>query len=258
MTVRRILHNKRLLPAAERRSRSEALALRLAYRVTMLARAVESQDVRVNLREKVDLRYVFIHRTRDARGQTGPVRPGTGGLMMLREGVVSAVALLAATSCVNTDRAGDRLLIADSAGAQLMRQRRVDIVITGADRIAANGDTANKIGTYSHALAARANGIPFYIAAPLTTFDRETADGESIPIEERTGDEIVFVDGLTEEGEMVRVRVPPLETQVINPAFDVTPAALITGIITEVGVVPATRDGITDAFRRPRPSQSPV
>jgi methylthioribose-1-phosphate isomerase len=72
----------------------------------------------------------------------------------------------------------DHRLIADSAGAQLMRQRGVDIVITGADRIAANGDAANKIGTYSHALAARANGIPFYIGAPLTTFDIDTPDGE--------------------------------------------------------------------------------
>ncbi len=131
-----------------------------------------------------------------------------------------------------------------------MRQRGVDIVITGADRIAANGDAANKIGTYSHALAARANGIPFYIGAPLTTFDIDTPDGESIPIEERDEDEIVFVEGLTEKGETLRVRVPPLETQVVNPAFDVTPAALITGFITEVGVIPATPDGIADAFRR--------
>ena len=145
----------------------------------------------------------------------------------------------------------DHRLIADSAGAQLMRQRKVDIVITGADRIAANGDAANKIGTYSHALAARANGIPFYIAAPLTTFDADTPDGESIPIEERDEDEMVFVEGLTETGEIQRVRVPPLETKVVNPAFDVTPATLITGFITEVGVIPATPDAIADAFRRP-------
>jgi len=145
----------------------------------------------------------------------------------------------------------DHRLIADSAGAQLMRQRRVDIVITGADRIAANGDAANKIGTYSHALAARANGIPFYIAAPLTTFDADTPDGESIPIEERDEDEMVFVEGLTETGEIQRVRVPPLETKVVNPAFDVTPATLIAGFITEVGVIPATPDAIADAFRRP-------
>ncbi len=145
----------------------------------------------------------------------------------------------------------DHRLIADSAGAQLMRQRKVDIVITGADRIAANGDTANKIGTYSHALAARANGIPFYIATPLTTFDTDTPDGESIPIEERDEDEMVFVEGLTDTGEIQRVRVAPLETKVVNPAFDVTPATLITGFITEVGVIPATPDAIADVFRRP-------
>ena len=147
----------------------------------------------------------------------------------------------------------DHRLIADGASAQLMRQRRVDIVITGADRIAANGDTANKIGTYSHALAARANGVPFYIAAPLTTFDRDTPDGEAIPIEERSEDEVIFVEGLNDDGVVQRVRVPPEETLAINPAFDVTPADLITGFITEVGVIPATRDGIADAFRRPRP-----
>jgi len=147
----------------------------------------------------------------------------------------------------------DHRLIADGASAQLMRQRRVDIVIIGADRIAANGDTANKIGTYSHALAARANGVPFYIAAPLTTFDRDTPDGEAIPIEERSEDEVIFVEGLNDDGVVQRVRVPPAETLAINPAFDVTPADLITGFITEVGVIPATRDGIADAFRRPRP-----
>ena len=147
----------------------------------------------------------------------------------------------------------DHRLIPDGAGAQLMRQRRVDIVITGTDRVAANGDTANKIGTYSHALAARANGVPFYIAAPLTTFDVDTPDGESIPIEERGQDEVVFVEGLNDEGRIQRVRVAPKETQAINPAFDITPAALITGFITEVGIVPATPDGIAYALRRLRP-----
>jgi len=146
----------------------------------------------------------------------------------------------------------DHRLIADSSGAQLMRQRRVDIVITGADRIAANGDTANKIGTYAHSLAAAANGVPFYIAAPLTTFDRDTPNGESIPIEERDGDEVLFVEGLNDDGEVQRVRVPLQGTRVINPAFDVTPASLITGFITEVGVVLATAEGIAEAFgRRP-------
>lgn len=144
----------------------------------------------------------------------------------------------------------DHRLIADGAGAQLMRQRRVGIVITGADRIAANGDTANKIGTYTHALAVGANGIPFYIAAPLTPFDRDTPDGESIPVEERDGDEVLFVEGLNDDGEVQRVRVPAHGTQAINPAFDVTPASFITGFITEVRVVPATAEGIAEAFER--------
>jgi S-methyl-5-thioribose-1-phosphate isomerase len=148
----------------------------------------------------------------------------------------------------------DHRLIADGAGAELMRQRRVDIVIAGADRIAANGDTANKIGTYSHALAARANGIPFYIAAPLTTFDAGTPDGDSIPIEERSEDEVLFVEGLNDGGEFQRVRIPPRESRGINPAFDVTPAALITGFITEAGIIPATPGGIADAKERPKHS----
>lgn len=146
----------------------------------------------------------------------------------------------------------DHRLTTDGASAHLMRQRRVDLVITGADRVAANGDAANKIGTYSHALAARANGVPFYIAAPLTTFDRDTPDGEAIPIEERSEDEVIFIEGLDDGGVLRRVRVPPVETLAINPAFDVTPANLITGFITEAGIIPATAEGIADAFRRPR------
>ena len=145
----------------------------------------------------------------------------------------------------------DHRLVADGAGAQLMRQRRVDIVITGADRIAANGDTANKIGTYSHALAANANGVPFYIAAPLSTFDPNTPDGDAIPIEERGEDEVRQVEGLNEDGVIQRIPITPPETRVINPAFDVTPADLITGFITEVGVIPATPEGIAAAMNLP-------
>jgi methylthioribose-1-phosphate isomerase len=145
----------------------------------------------------------------------------------------------------------DHRLIADGAGAQLMRQGRVDVVITGADRIAANGDTANKIGTYSHALAAHANGVPFYIAAPLTTFDSRTPHGDAIPIEERDENEVRTLEGLTEDGELKRVAITPPGTQVINPAFDVTPASLITGFITEVGVIPATPEAIMSALKLP-------
>ena len=142
------------------------------------------------------------------------------------------------------------VLIADNAAAHLIGLGRVDLVLTGADRIAANGDTANKIGTYGRALAAHAHGVPFYVAAPLSTFDRATATGADIPIEERSPDEVLTVEGVDESGTLVRVRVAPEGTAALNPAFDVTPHELITGIITPVGVVPATAAGIGEAFRR--------
>jgi methylthioribose-1-phosphate isomerase len=142
----------------------------------------------------------------------------------------------------------DHVLIADNAGPHLIRRGQVDLVLTGADRIAANGDTANKIGTYASALAAHAHGIPFYVAAPLSTIDRSTATGEEIPIEERSPDEVLAVEGLDDSGATVRVRVAPAGTAALNPAFDVTPHSLITGLITEVGIVPATAAGIEQAF----------
>ena len=111
-------------------------------------------------------------------------------------------------------------LFADNAAGWLMSQGRADIVIVGADRIAANGDTANKIGTYLKALAAREHGIPFYVAAPLSTVDFNCRDGDGIPIEERDGAELGALD-----------------TPVANPAFDVTPAGLIAGVITERGII---------------------
>jgi methylthioribose-1-phosphate isomerase len=113
-------------------------------------------------------------------------------------------------------------LIADNAAGLLLMQGKVDCVIVGADRIAANGDTANKVGTYLKALAAGAHGVPFHVAAPLSTIDFACPDGAHIPIEERHADELAAG-----------------ETPVANPAFDVTPAALIAGIITEHGIVPA-------------------
>jgi len=121
-------------------------------------------------------------------------------------------------------------LIADNAAGLLMMQGKVDCVIVGADRIAANGDTANKVGTYLKALAARAHGVPFYVAAPVSTIDFACASGGAIPIEERAAAELGF-EGMP----------------IANPAFDVTPAALITGIITEQGAFPA--DGLS-AIRR--------
>lgn len=119
-------------------------------------------------------------------------------------------------------------LIADNMAGFLMQQGKIDLVIVGADRIAANGDTANKIGTYSLAVLAQAHGIPFYIAAPTSTIDLKVPSGQDIPIEERSPKEIKEVFG---------VQVAPAEVPVYNPAFDVTPSKLITGIITEKGIV---------------------
>jgi methylthioribose-1-phosphate isomerase len=126
----------------------------------------------------------------------------------------------------------------------------VDLVLTGADRIAANGDAANKIGTYGKALAARAHGVPFHVAAPLTTFDPATPTGAEIPIEERGEDEVLTVEGVNESGRLARVRVAPVGARALNPAFDVTPHGLITGIVTEIGIVPASAAGIAAALER--------
>ena len=117
--------------------------------------------------------------------------------------------------------------IADGAAASLMRAGKIDCVIAGADRIAANGDTANKIGTYSLAVQAQFHGIPFFIAAPSSTFDSSLASGDEIPIEERSGTELTHADGM---------QIAPDNTPVFNPAFDVTPGSLIDAIITELCV----------------------
>jgi methylthioribose-1-phosphate isomerase len=142
------------------------------------------------------------------------------------------------------------VLVADAACAHLIQRGQVDLVLTGADRIAANGDVANKIGTYAKALAARAHGVPLYVAAPLSTFDPATPTGAGIPIEERTEDEVLTVEGLDEAGHGTRVRIAAEGTRAVNPAFDVTPHDLIAGIITEVGIVPANAQGIAEALRR--------
>lgn len=127
-------------------------------------------------------------------------------------------------------------LIADNAAGLLLMRGEVDAVIVGADRIAANGDTVNKVGTYLKALAAHAAAVPFYVAAPASTFDPEAACGEAIPVEERAAGEVLYVDGLDGEGSPGRVKLAPEDTHVVNPAFDVTPAALVSGFITERGV----------------------
>ena len=132
----------------------------------------------------------------------------------------------------------EHTLLCDNAGGHLMQHGLVDLVIVGADRITRTGDTANKIGTYLKALAARDCGLPFYVAAPASTFDGTLENGLSdIEIEERSGAEVRFVEGTDEAGRRARVRIAPDEEPVTNPAFDVTPARLITGFMTEKGLL---------------------
>ncbi|WP_176598323.1 MULTISPECIES: S-methyl-5-thioribose-1-phosphate isomerase [Sphingobium] len=126
-------------------------------------------------------------------------------------------------------------LIVDNAGGLLMQQGQVDMVIVGTDRVTANGDVCNKIGTYLKALAASAHGIPFYVALPSSTYDPATPDGASVPIEERAADEIRFMTGPGEHG--VPARIGITASPAVNPAFDITPAALVTAYITETGLV---------------------
>lgn len=140
-------------------------------------------------------------------------------------------------------------IIADNAAGLLMQRGEVDLVITGADRIAANGDAANKIGTYTRAVLAREHGIPFYVAAPLSTFDPGCPSGAGIPIEERNQDEVLFAHGMNDRGETTRVRLAPEGARALNPAFDVTPAAFITGLITEFGVIKADAAAISEMAR---------
>jgi methylthioribose-1-phosphate isomerase len=140
-------------------------------------------------------------------------------------------------------------LVVDNAGGHLMQHGAVDMVIVGTDRTTANGDVCNKIGTYLKALAARDNGVPFYVALPSPTIDWTVSDGlKEIPIEERPGDEVSMVWGRTAAGEIVQVRVSPEATPAGNPAFDVTPARLVTGLITERGIAEASRAGLKALF----------
>jgi methylthioribose-1-phosphate isomerase len=127
-------------------------------------------------------------------------------------------------------------VIADNAGGHLMQHGQVDMVIVGADRVSRHGDVCNKIGTYLKALAAFDQGIPFYAAVPTPTIDWQLARGVDIEIEMRGADEVAYMQGQAEDGKVKRIRVIPHESSALNPAFDVTPARLVTGIITERGV----------------------
>ncbi|HEX9808205.1 MAG TPA: S-methyl-5-thioribose-1-phosphate isomerase [Alphaproteobacteria bacterium] len=139
-------------------------------------------------------------------------------------------------------------VIADSAGGHLMQRGRVDLCITGTDRTAANGDVANKIGTYLKALAARDNGVPFYVALPGPSIDWSVSGGAGIPIEERDAREVTHVEGVTEAGARATVRVTPDGSAAANPGFDVTPARLVTALVTERGICAASREGLAGLY----------
>jgi len=139
-------------------------------------------------------------------------------------------------------------VIADNAGGHLMRHGEVDLCITGTDRTTAAGDVANKIGTYLKALAAKDNGVPFYVALPSPTIDWTIEDGARIPIEQRNPREVTHIAGRADSGAIVEVRLTPEDSPAANYAFDVTPARLVTGLITERGVCPASRDGLLSLF----------
>ncbi|MCR9218785.1 MAG: S-methyl-5-thioribose-1-phosphate isomerase [Alphaproteobacteria bacterium] len=142
-------------------------------------------------------------------------------------------------------------LIADNVGGHLMQHGLVDLCITGTDRTTARGDVCNKIGTYLKALAAEDNGVPFYVALPSTTIDWTVEDGVAeIPIEQRGGEELTRIAGRAADGQVVEVDIAPEGVAVRNDAFDVTPARLVTGLITERGVAEASKEGLAALFER--------
>jgi methylthioribose-1-phosphate isomerase len=138
-------------------------------------------------------------------------------------------------------------VIADNTGGHLMQREFVDMVIVGTDRVTANGDVCNKIGTYLKALAAFDNGVPFYVALPSPTIDFSIADGTSIPIEERAAEEVTTITGWS-NGRIHTVRLVPENSPAVNYGFDVTPARLITGLITERGIIAANGDALAETF----------
>ena len=139
-------------------------------------------------------------------------------------------------------------VIVDNAAGHVMREGFVDLCIVGTDRTTAGGDVANKIGTYMKALAAHDNAIPFYVAAPSPSIDWAIEGGAAIPIERRDSREVTHIEGWTDDGRRTAVRLTPIDSPAANYAFDVTPARLVTGLITERGVCPASRAGLLDLF----------
>jgi methylthioribose-1-phosphate isomerase len=139
-------------------------------------------------------------------------------------------------------------VVVDNAGGHLMRQGRVDLCIVGTDRTTRCGDVANKIGTYLKALAANDNDVPFYVALPSPTIDWEIENGAEIPIERRDSREVTHIEGWSDDGRRLAVRVTPQASPAANYAFDVTPARLVTALVTERGVCPASRAGLLELF----------
>ncbi len=178
--------------------------------------------------------YVAAERGCDVHVWVGETRPRNQG---------------AALTCWELQARGIRnTLTVDSAAGHLMAEGRVDLAITGADRVLADGTVCNKIGTYMKALAARDNDVPFYVAAPESTIDRSTTESRAIPIEERDSREVLNATGRNAAGQQDSIAVAPEATTAFNPAFDVTPARLVRGLVTEAGIAPASRQGIATLF----------
>ena len=140
-------------------------------------------------------------------------------------------------------------VIADNTGGLLMQRGKVDMCIVGTDRTLANGDVCNKIGTYLKALAAKDNNIPFYVALPSSTIDWNIKDHKDIPIEERNSDELSYIEGLDDKGNIKKLQIYPKKSKAMNLAFDVTPAEYVTGLITEKGVCDASTEGLKNLFK---------
>ncbi len=141
-------------------------------------------------------------------------------------------------------------MIADNASGYLIQAGRVDCCLVGSDRTAANGDVCNKVGTYLKAVAARAHDVPFYVALPVSTIDWDCPSGAQIPIEERSGEEVLSMSGRDSSGKNTTVRVGNEGSPAFNPAFDVTPAELVSALITERGVVAANAVALDELRRR--------
>ena len=140
-------------------------------------------------------------------------------------------------------------IIADNTGGILMQRGQVDMCIVGTDRTLSNGDVCNKIGTYLKALSAKDNNVPFYVALPSSTIDWSIKDHKQIPIEERNSEELSHVEGINENNEIKKIRIYPQKSKSLNLAFDVTPAKLVTGLITEKGICEASEKGLKGLFK---------